>query len=243
MKDLIQVNYNSDIPTVSGRALHEFLEVKTEYKDWFPRMLEFGFIEGVDFSSFLSESTGGRPSINHNLTIPMAKEIAMLQRNDKGKQIRQYFIDIENKWNSPELTMARALKMADSRIKQLAHKVEELEPKAEFHDRCLSAEGLFSISEAAKILFNEKIGSKKLFEILRKENILMSDNVPYQEYINRGFFKVKINSINIGNDKFINKPQTFVTSAGIKFLADRFSKGKEPVKMPMIPVFGTLGMN
>ena len=91
MNELIKVNYESEEPTVSGRELHEFLEVKTAYKDWMPRMCEYGFIEGKDFCSFLSESTGGRPSQDHALTIPMAKEICMLQRTERGKQARQVF--------------------------------------------------------------------------------------------------------------------------------------------------------
>ena len=74
MKELIKINYNNERPTVLGRDLHEFLEVKTAYKDWFPRMCEYGFVEGIDFCSFLSESTGGRPSQDHQLTIEMAKE-------------------------------------------------------------------------------------------------------------------------------------------------------------------------
>lgn len=114
MKDLIQIHYdNADRPTVSGRELHEALEVKTAYKDWFPRMCEYGFSEGTDFCSFLSESTGGRPSTDHQLTIPMAKELCMLQRTDKGKQMRQYFIAVEEQWNSPDAIMARALQLSD----------------------------------------------------------------------------------------------------------------------------------
>lgn len=91
------------------KKLHEALEVKTAYKDWFPRMCEYGFTEGKDFCSNLSESTGGRPAVDHALTIPMAKEICMIQRSEKGKQFRQYFIEIENQWNTPEAVMARAL--------------------------------------------------------------------------------------------------------------------------------------
>ena len=92
--ELIKINHDSDRPTVLGRDLHEMLEVKTDYKDWFPRMCEYGFIDGIDFSSFLSESTGGRPKQNHQITIEMAKEISMLQRTDKGKEARQYFMKL-----------------------------------------------------------------------------------------------------------------------------------------------------
>lgn len=112
MNELIKVTYNNDRPAVSARELHDFLEVKTAYKDWFPRMCEYGFTEGEDFCSFLSESTGGRPAQDAILTIDMAKELCMIQRNEKGKQARQYFIQIEKDWNSPEKIMARALQIA-----------------------------------------------------------------------------------------------------------------------------------
>ena len=82
MDELIRINFDSDRPTVSGRDLHAALEVKTAYKDWFPRMCDYGFEEGTDFCSFLSESTGGRPATDHQLTIAMAKELCMIQRSE-----------------------------------------------------------------------------------------------------------------------------------------------------------------
>ena len=103
--ELIKVNYEKEQPAVSGRELHEFLEVGTEYMKWFERMTEYGFSEGTDFSSFLTESTGGRPATDNAVTIPMAKELCMLQRTDKGKQARQYFIHVEEAWNRPEIVM------------------------------------------------------------------------------------------------------------------------------------------
>lgn len=103
MNELIKINYdNADRPTVSGRELYEALKVETPYKKWFDRMTEYGFSENSDFWTILSESTGGRPATDHQLTIPMAKELCMLQRTDKGKQMRQYFIAVEEQWNSPD---------------------------------------------------------------------------------------------------------------------------------------------
>lgn len=129
MNELIKITYNNDRPAVSARDLHDFLEVKTAYKDWFPRMCEYGFTEGEDFCSFLSESTGGRPAQDAVLTIDMAKELCMIQRNEKGKQARQYFLQIEKDWNSPEKVMARALQIAGDKLKRLENKVEADAPK------------------------------------------------------------------------------------------------------------------
>ena len=114
----IDINENQE-PVVSGRELHEKLEVQTPYDKWMPRMIEYGFTENIDFSTFLSESTGGRPATDHLLKLDMAKEIAMIQRTDKGKQVRQYFLEIEKEYNSPEKIMARALRIAEKELNTL----------------------------------------------------------------------------------------------------------------------------
>lgn len=137
---LLSINDESDFP-IDGRELHRALGVGTSYKDWFPRMCEYGFENGKDFCSKMSESTGGRPSMNHSLSLSMAKEICMLQRTPKGKEIRLYLLEIEQKWNSPEQVMARAIKIADRTIANLHVAVSKLEaenkimlPKAEYFD-------------------------------------------------------------------------------------------------------------
>lgn len=127
MNELIKISYeNAEHPTVSGRELHEALEVKTAYKDWFPRMCEYGFTEGEDFNPLKNEQvrTEGNRQVSreltdHQLTIQMAKEICMLQRSEKGKQFRQYFIRVEEAWNSPEMIMKRALEIANEKVKAL----------------------------------------------------------------------------------------------------------------------------
>lgn len=157
MNDLIKINYgDADRPTVSGRELHEALGVKTAYKDWFPRMCEYGFSEGKDFSSILSESTGGRPSTDHAITIPMAKELCMLQRTEKGKEMRRYFIAVEEQWNSPDAIMARALQLSNAKMKQLQIEVSTLtvenqimKPKADYFDELVDRNLLTGIRETA----------------------------------------------------------------------------------------------
>ncbi len=96
MEELIRVNYESEQPTVSARELHEKLQVKTAFKDWFPRMCEYGLEDGKDFCSKMSESTGGRPTTDYDLTIRCAKEICMIQRTEIGRTIRNYFLDLED---------------------------------------------------------------------------------------------------------------------------------------------------
>lgn len=198
MNELIKVNYNSDQPTVLGRDLHELLEVKTAYKDWFPRMCEYGFIEGVDFSSILSESTGGRPRADHQLTIPMAKEICMLQRNEKGKQARQYFIQLESAWNTPEAVMARALKMADKQITHLRHANSELTvknqimaPKADYFDELVERNLLTNFRETAKQL---GVKEKEFINFLLEKKYIYRDKrgklMPYADK-NNGLFEIK----------------------------------------------------
>jgi anti-repressor protein len=112
---LIPINYESSTPTVNARDLHAALKVVTPYKDWLPRMCRYGFMEGKDFSTILRESTGGRPSIDHEMTIAMAKELCMLQRSAMGRKFRRYFLECEQNWESPDQLMERAMKIAHQR--------------------------------------------------------------------------------------------------------------------------------
>lgn len=124
MNDLIKINHDSsDRPTVMGRELHEALEIKTAYKDWFKRMCEYGFAENSDFIAIAQKRATAQGNMttytDHQLTIDMAKELCMIQRSEVGRKCRQYFIEVEKQWNSPEAVMDRALKYADQKIKQL----------------------------------------------------------------------------------------------------------------------------
>lgn len=121
MQDLLKINYETEEPTVSARELYDRLNIKSNFTTWFRRMCEYGFEDGKDFFPKMEESTGGRPSEEFAMKIDMAKEICMLQRSPEGKQIRQYFIDLEKAWNTPEQVFARALKMADKTIEKLKH--------------------------------------------------------------------------------------------------------------------------
>ena len=115
MHDVFPVSYDSGNPTVNARDLHAALGVGTPYKDWLPRMCQYGFVEGKDFSTILRQSTGGRPAADHAVSIAMAKELCMLQRTTMGRKFRQYFIAIYEAWNSPKKTIDRALQIAQKK--------------------------------------------------------------------------------------------------------------------------------
>lgn len=158
MNELIKIEIDKNQePVVNGRELHNVLGVRTAYKDWFRRMCEYGFTEGIDFCSILSESTGGRPETNHAIKLDMAKEIAMLQRNENGKRVRQYFIQVEKDFNSPEKIMARALKIAEGRLNilqlensQQKQIIGELRPKADYTDKILRNRTTMTVTTIAK---------------------------------------------------------------------------------------------
>ncbi|EMF0070689.1 antA/AntB antirepressor family protein [Enterococcus hirae] len=122
MKELIKVTTNKENEQlVNGRELHEFLEVATEYKKWFGRMAEYGFVENIDFIRVTQKcpTPGGIQNItDHAMKLDMAKEISMIQRTEKGKQARQYFIQVEKEYKqqlldtsklSPELQMFQGI--------------------------------------------------------------------------------------------------------------------------------------
>lgn len=198
MQELIKVNYDNDRPTVSGRDLHKFLEVDTPYQIWFPRMCEYGFIENIDFCTNLYKSTGGRPKNDHQLTIEMAKELCMLQRNEKGKQAREYFINLEKAWNTPEMIMSRALRMAEDNLKnvkllnsKLTVENQIMRPKAEYFDELVDRNLLTNFRETAKEL---GVKQQQFISFLLEKKYLYRDKrgklMPYANK-NNGLFEVK----------------------------------------------------
>ncbi len=121
MNELITTTQNeSGEIIISGRELHEFLEIKSRYNDWFERMSEYGFENEVDFIAITQKRVTAQGNTisqtDHHIKLDMAKEIAMIQRTEKGKQARQYFLRLEKMWNSPEMVMRRALQYADVQV-------------------------------------------------------------------------------------------------------------------------------
>ena len=246
MNELIKINYeNSDRPTVMGRELHKALEVKTAYKDWFPRMCEYGFTEGEDFNSLKNEQvrTEGERQVtreitDHQLTISMAKEICMIQRSEKGKQFRQYFIKVEEAWNSPEMIMGRALKIAQNQLDlvraenlRLTEKIETDKPQIVFADAVSVANTSILIGELAKILKQNgvDIGQNRLFEYLRNNGYLISRkgsdrNMPTQKSMEMGLFEIKETTISHSDGHTTINKTPKVTGKGQQYFINHFLK-------------------
>lgn len=243
MNEVIKIN--SEALTVSARDLHDALEVKTAFKDWFPRMCEYGFNEGVDFNVLKNERVQfeGNREVTRELTdyqisIDMAKEICMIQRTEKGREVRKYFLDLEKAWNTPEQVMARALKIADRKInhlteqnKALAADNEQMKPKALFADAVASADTSILIGDLAKLIRQNgfDIGQKRLFTWMRDNGYLMkggtSYNMPTQKSMELGIFEVKERTIQNPDGSARITRTTKVTGKGQQYFVNRFLQG------------------
>lgn len=233
-------NENGEVK-ISGRQLHMFLEVPTRYNDWFARMCEYGFTEGVDFYSNLSKTSelGGRPAIDHLMTLSMAKELAMLQRTEKGKEARRYFIRIEEEWNTPERVMARALlfskKMLDGVQAQLTEATEQIErdrPKVLFADSVSASHTTILIGELAKIIKQNGVdmGQNRLFQWMRENGYLIGRqgtdyNMPTQRAMEMGLFTIKETAIHHADGHTSINKTPKVTGKGQVYFVNKFAKG------------------
>lgn len=239
MNNLIPINYdNPERPTVSGRELHEFLEIKTAYKDWFPRMCEYGFTEGEDFNPLRIERVqdeGGRMVSrtidDHQLTIPMAKELCMIQRNERGKQARQYFLAIEAQWNSPEAVMRRAVLIAQKQNdqlkaanRQLLAENNDLKPDAEYARAVCVGKNCRTTTSLAK---DYGLSAEKLNSILHglKIQYKTSDGqwVLYAKYCGKGYTKNRKSTPfqHKSTGEWDTKNTTVWTEAGQRFIYEQ----------------------
>lgn len=203
MNELIKVDFSKERPAVSARELHEFLGVGADYRHWFPRMCEYGFTEGQDFNPVKIDRVqmeGGRMVSrvvdDAAISIDMAKEICMLQRNEKGKQARQYFLQLEKDWNSPEKVMARALQIADREIKRLEAENEQqrqviadFEPIKRYVDTILESPGAMATSQIAA---DYDMSARQLNKILHEEGVQHCVNgqwLLYRRHMGQGYTK------------------------------------------------------
>ena len=235
MNNLVKVDF--DTQTVSARELHEKLNIGTRFNDWFPRMMEYGFAEGADFYSKMSKTdNGGRPSTDYEISVDMAKQICMIQRTPEGKAVRQYLIDLEKAWNTPEQVMARALKMADRSIEKLKTQNIELQadndrmrPKEVFADAVATSHTSILIGDLAKLLKQNgvDIGQKRLFGWMRENGYLIkrqgSDwNMPTQRSMEMELFEVKESTVNNPDGSVRINRTTKVTGKGQQYFINKF---------------------
>lgn len=222
--DIITID---DTQCVNARDLHRVLEVGRDFSNWIKDRIEkYGFIESKDFSPNLAKSTGGRPATEYYLSIPMAKELAIVENNEKGREIRQYLIKVEQAWNTPEMIMARALQVSHKTINSLNERlaiaeqtIEAQKPKAEYYDILVERGSSTNIRNTAKEL---KIPERQFIRLLELDGYLYRDKknqlCPYSEYVHKGLFEVK--EWTHGEKTGI---QTLVTVEGRRFLIGKYA--------------------
>ena len=233
-QELIPVTENEQNEVVvSGRELHEFLEIGTRYDTWINRMTEYGFEENVDYITLAQKRATAQGNFvnytEHILKLSMAKEISMIQRNDKGKQARRYFLKIEEAWNSPEMVMKRALQFADQKIMKLESKIQQDKPKVLFADAVDSSTSSVLIGELAKLISQNgyDIGQNRLFEWLRDNGFLIkrkgeSFNLPTQRSMEQGLMDIKKRTINNADGSIRTTRTTKVTGKGQQYFINKF---------------------
>lgn len=219
---LIPVRDHDGQQVASGRDLHAYLGIGTEYARWFARMVEYGFIDGQDFSPILTKTPeGGRPSTDHAVTFDMAKELGMIQRTPEGKRIRQYFIDVEKRSAAIEPSFEEKTLEVLSGLKQMVEakdeQIAELSPKADAYESFMEADGTYSIGRVAKMLGRSQ---NKLFADLRNAGVLIAKghmhNTPYQRYMHH--FKVTPYSYERKDDTIGCSYTTTVQPSGVEFI-------------------------
>lgn len=233
MNNLINVTLNENQePVVSGRQLHQALGVKTRYNDWFNRMIDYGFAENEDYLAITQKrvtAQNNETTFNdHVLKLDMAKEIAMIQRTDKGKEARQYFIQVEKDFNSPEKIMARALKIADRKIIKLEATIEEQKPKVIFANAVSASHTSILVGDFAKLMRQNGLnfGQNRMFAWLRENGYLISRkgnswNMPTQKAMDLGLFEIKETTINHSDGHISINKTPKITGKGQLYFADK----------------------
>lgn len=243
MNELSNVNF--DTQTLSARELHEQLHIGTKFTTWFERMKEYGFTEGNEFFPKMGETSesGGRPSVDYDISVDMAKQICMIQRTPEGKQCRQYLLDLEKAWNTPEQVMARALKIANRTIDslkehntKLIEDCERMKPKEIFADAVSASKTSILIGDLAKLICQNgcQIGQKRLFEWMRANGYLIlrkgSDyNMPTQRSMEMGLFEIKESTHLNGDGLNVISKTPKVTGKGQQYFINKFMKQAEAV--------------
>jgi len=200
MNELIAIENREGKETVNARDLHTFLEVQSRFNDWIKNRIEkYEFIENADFicltKTLVTQREGGQSGsasqVGYFLSLDMAKELSMVENNEKGKEARKYFIEVEKRSRAivRHLTVAEILQENVRLIGEYEKKIEVMTPKADFYDTVTQSEDTFDMATVVKTL-NLGVGRNELYQLLRDKRILMATNAPYQEYVDRGYFKI-----------------------------------------------------
>lgn len=235
MNELFNVTTNGDKLTLSARELHKELNIAGRFSRWFEQMSEYGFEENVDYTSVQNctevQNNGGiqvRELQDYQITLDMAKEIAMLQRNEKGKQIRKKLIELEKAWNSPEKVMARALDIAHKTIANLQIKNEEMKPKALFADTVAASDSSILVGQEAKLISQSgcKMGQNRFFAWLRENGYLCSKgenyNMPTQKSREMDLIEIKIRTVTNPDGSVRETKTPVITGKGQIYFINKF---------------------
>lgn len=249
MNELLNINYDSERPTVLGRDLHQALGINSNYTTWFKRMCEYGFAEGVDYEAMFQKwntAQGNETTrTDHQLTIDMAKQLCMIQRTEIGRKFREYFIEIEEAWNSPEAVMARALRIANKELEKVKRETEaleelnavqsqqiaELQPKASYYDVVLNCKDALSVSVIAK---DYGWSAKKMNQYLHEHGVQYKQGstwLLYARYAEQGYTSTRTNT-HLGKDGDVHTSvHTYWTQKGRLFIYDLL---KENGVLPLV---------
>lgn len=240
MNDIIKINTDADgKQTVNARDLHEFLENKDSFSAWInDRIKQYGFIKEIDFTSFQENTrkpTGGRPPKEYHITIDMAKELSMVERNAKGKQARQYFIECERRAKDPIALLGdpehlrNLLLSYTEKAAALEAQNKEMQPKALFADAVTTSHTSILVGELAKILKQNDIptGQNRLFSWLRENGYLIKRkgvdfNMPTQRSMELGLFEIKERTIVNPDDSTRVTKTPKVTGKGQQYFVNMF---------------------
>jgi anti-repressor protein len=236
MEEIIKIEEKDGRKAVNARELHQFLENKRQFADWIKQRVEqYGFIENKDFEvfhKFVNNSNGGRPTVEYALSIEMAKELSMVENNEKGRIARKYFIACEEKLKQGVLVMpnfsnpaeaARAWADQYEQRLKLEAKAREDAPKVEFFESVAESKDAVEMKAVSSTLNYVAVGRNKLFAILREQKVLQSNNIPYQKYIDAGYFRTIETKKNCGTEVRIFI-KTLVYQKGLDYIRKLLNK-------------------
>lgn len=209
---------------VSARELYQKLQITTDFSTWCKRMFEYGFANGQDYSLLKIGEPDGQAYVkktDYALSLDCAKEICMIQRTEIGRAVRQYFIECEKKIQTQlPATYAEALRELAYRVEleeKIKSQLEAQKPAVEFYNAVAESQDALPMADVAKVL-NIGIGRNELFKKLRDKKILMNDNKPYQEYIDRGYFRVVEQRYNKPDGSTHISIKTLVYQKGVQYI-------------------------